>query len=239
MVPPSSSACFLRPLGSGEASRIKYRRRRVNDNRRESTPRRVARCSFDPTSGGVLLLQYQDGGRHWWAAPGGALEGDETFEEAAIREATEELAISSRSSHRRASKHIRAGVRREVWQRDAGQCAFVGANGRCADRGFLEFHHVVPYAEGGEAVAANLELRCRAHNAYEAERWFGPLVVREDGARMRCRNSVRTESPVLDNRVADAIHPRWCLALLRVGPPRYVRHSQRCLLHLARSQATV
>ena len=25
----------------------------------------------------------------------------------------------------------------------------------------------------------NLGLRCRAHNAYEAEQWFGPLFVRE------------------------------------------------------------
>ena len=45
----------------------------------------------------MLLFQYEDGGRRWWATPGGALEGDETFEEAAIREAAEELAISSRS----------------------------------------------------------------------------------------------------------------------------------------------
>jgi len=43
----------------------------------------------------VLLFQYEDGGRRWWATPGGAVEGDETFEEAAIREAAEELAISS------------------------------------------------------------------------------------------------------------------------------------------------
>ena len=64
----------------------------------EATPRRAARLLIiDPTSGAVLLCQYEDGGRRWWATPGGALEGDETFEEAAIREAAEELAISSRS----------------------------------------------------------------------------------------------------------------------------------------------
>ncbi|HEY8367958.1 MAG TPA: hypothetical protein VIM86_01445, partial [Thermodesulfobacteriota bacterium] len=45
---------------------------------------------------------------------------------------------------------------------------------RCTERGFLEFHHVRPYAVGGAATVANIELRCRAHNGYEAERVFGP-----------------------------------------------------------------
>ena len=63
----------------------------------EPTPRRAARLLvIDPISGAVLLFQYEDGGRRWWATPGGALDGDETFEEAAIREATEELTVSSR-----------------------------------------------------------------------------------------------------------------------------------------------
>ena len=70
----------------------------VTDNRMQPTPRRAARLLvIDPESGAVLLFQYEDGGRRWWATPGGALDGDETFEEAAIREAAEELAISSRS----------------------------------------------------------------------------------------------------------------------------------------------
>jgi hypothetical protein len=45
-----------------------------------------------------------------------------------------------------ASRHIPATVKREVWTRDGGRCAFVGAEGKCAERGFLEFHHVTPYA---------------------------------------------------------------------------------------------
>jgi 8-oxo-dGTP pyrophosphatase MutT (NUDIX family) len=52
---------------------------------------------LDPHSGAVLLFQYEDGGRSWWATPGGALDGDETFAEAAIREAGEELAITARN----------------------------------------------------------------------------------------------------------------------------------------------
>ena len=69
-----------------------------------------------------------------------------------------------------------------MWTRDGGRCAFVGNNGRCTETGFLEFHHIVPYAVGGETSIENLERRCRAHNAYEAQKYFsaeGPLFVRE------------------------------------------------------------
>jgi len=65
-------------------------------------------------------------------------------------------------------RHVPASVKREVWTRDCAQCAFVGPTGRCGERGFLEFHHVVPFADGGGATVENLQLRCRAHNAYEA-----------------------------------------------------------------------
>jgi 5-methylcytosine-specific restriction endonuclease McrA len=71
------------------------------------------------------------------------------------------------------SRHIPAAIKRQVWQRDGGQCAFVGRQGRCTERGFLEFHHAVPYAEGGQATGDNIQLRCRSHNAHEAELWFG------------------------------------------------------------------
>jgi len=72
------------------------------------------------------------------------------------------------------SRHVPAEVKRTVWLRDLGRCAFVGATGhRCMERGFLEFHHIAPYALGGEATAANIQLRCRSHNAYEARLYFG------------------------------------------------------------------
>jgi 5-methylcytosine-specific restriction endonuclease McrA len=72
-----------------------------------------------------------------------------------------------------ASRYIPASVRRAVWARDRARCAFVGAQGRCAERGFLELHHVVPYSRGGAATEENIELRCRAHNQYEAAEVFG------------------------------------------------------------------
>jgi hypothetical protein len=83
------------------------------------------------------------------------------------------------------SRHIPAAVRRAVWRRDGGQCAFVAANGRrCDSRAFLEYHHVVPYAAGGQATIEGIELRCRAHNSFESELFFGrrDSVVRESTA---------------------------------------------------------
>lgn len=77
------------------------------------------------------------------------------------------------------SRHIPAAVKRAVWERDNGCCAFRGSRGRCTETGFLEYHHVVPFAEGGKTALDNLELRCRAHNQYEAELWFGTSMSRE------------------------------------------------------------
>jgi hypothetical protein len=70
-------------------------------------------------------------------------------------------------------RHVPAHVRRTVWARDQGRCAFVGSEGRCAETGRLEFHHVVPFALGGRTSEANLQLRCRVHNALEAGEIFG------------------------------------------------------------------
>jgi 5-methylcytosine-specific restriction endonuclease McrA len=84
------------------------------------------------------------------------------------------------------SRHIPASVRREVWQRDGGRCAFVGTRGRCNERAFLEFHHLVPFAAGGRADPSNIQLRCRAHNLYEADLFFGADVVRESAGQWGC-----------------------------------------------------
>jgi hypothetical protein len=80
------------------------------------------------------------------------------------------------------SRHITAEVKRKVWLRDGGRCAFVGRSGRrCEEQAFLEFHHAVPYAAGGQATVENIHLRCRAHNGYEADLYFGRgLRVRDE-----------------------------------------------------------
>ena len=106
----------------------------------------------------------------------------------------ERLEASRRAAARRAQvrpratttrRYVPASVRRAVWARDEGRCAFVGATGRCLETGWLELHHVVPFARGGPTTAENLELRCRAHNAYEAEQEFGVRVPVSSGRAQR------------------------------------------------------
>lgn len=68
-------------------------------------------------------------------------------------------------------RYIPASIKREVFRRDDGRCAYVAPDGRkCGSTSGVEFHHLRPYAVGGEATAANLEMRCRAHNGFEWER---------------------------------------------------------------------
>ena len=81
------------------------------------------------------------------------------------------------------SRHIPAEVKRAVWVRDLGRCAFVGPDGRrCGERAFVEFHHAKPYAAGGEATVENIQLRCRRHNDYEARAYFGAAHAGGGGA---------------------------------------------------------
>ena len=73
------------------------------------------------------------------------------------------------------SRNIPAEVKRGVDARDQRRCAFVAPSGRrCGERRFLEYHHVVPYAAGGLPTLENIQLRCRAHNGHEIERFYGP-----------------------------------------------------------------
>lgn len=110
------------------------------------------------------------------------------------------------------SRRVPASIRRLVWDRDAGQCAFVGAHGRCPETGFLEFHHVVPYAAGGQTSVENLALRCRAHNAYEGVKHFGATRAGTSSGRSaprrtdQCNCTIRT-SASLDQRLRAVAPP--------------------------------
>ena len=89
------------------------------------------------------------------------------------------------SGERSPSRYIPMEVRNAVWERDQGRCAFMSEKGRwCSERRWIEFHHIVPFAWGGETTVENLELRCRTHNGYEGELIFG-RVLRRSSAKAR------------------------------------------------------
>jgi hypothetical protein len=100
--------------------------------------------------------------------------------------------IGESSAH---SRHIPASVRRQVWERDGGQCAFVGSRGRCSERGLIEFHHVMPFADGGTSGADNIQLRCRAHNAYESQQYFCGTVYSLSGEAAQAESETTGSGP--------------------------------------------
>jgi 5-methylcytosine-specific restriction endonuclease McrA len=72
------------------------------------------------------------------------------------------------------TRSIPAALRRRVWQRDCGRCRYTDGRGRrCNATSNVEFHHKNPYAKGGRHEADNVELRCAAHNQYQADLDFG------------------------------------------------------------------
>jgi hypothetical protein len=54
----------------------------------------------------------------------------------------------------------------------------------------LELHHIKPFAQGGANLAANLRLRCAAHNALEAEEDFGREYIEQKRAQARHESRV-------------------------------------------------
>jgi 5-methylcytosine-specific restriction endonuclease McrA len=79
-----------------------------------------------------------------------------------------------RGTSSRTSRAVPADLKRAVWQRDQGRCGFISKDGhRCGATRALEYAHLHPWAKGGEHTLDNLCLRCRAHNAYEANRDYG------------------------------------------------------------------
>ena len=91
-------------------------------------------------------------------------------------------------------------MRREVWKRDEGRCAFVGRTGRCTQRRYIEAHHIQPHGPQGPPTLENIALRCRAHNVYESELVFGRFDVSAAASRRQNR-AVSGQNPPVPERV--------------------------------------
>jgi len=88
-------------------------------------------------------------------------------------------------------RSIPAAVRREVYDREGGSCAYVGEGGRrCGSRLRLEYQHIVPVACEGPSTPANLTLYCRAHNLLQAKKDFGEEHIRRKQIEQRAAASL-------------------------------------------------
>jgi hypothetical protein len=76
------------------------------------------------------------------------------------------------------SDHIPAHVRRAVWERDGGRCAYpMPGGGVCGSTHKLELDHLVARALGGKPTVENIGLRCRSHNLANARETFGDALM--------------------------------------------------------------
>ena len=72
------------------------------------------------------------------------------------------------------SRHVPLAIRREVHDRDAGQCTYVDPEGRrCEARGFLQLDHTQGFARTHEHRAESTRLLCRPHNQHAADELYG------------------------------------------------------------------
>jgi hypothetical protein len=104
--------------------------------------------------------------------------------------------VATPPASRTNSRYVPRELRRQVYARDEGRCAFTASNGtRCTARDRLEFHHILAFALGGWMELDNIELRCRAHNMLEAERDFGrdKITQRIESRRSAKQASVRVQ----------------------------------------------
>jgi len=121
------------------------------------------------------------------------------------------------------SRHVPAAVRRAVYARDGGRCAFTDESGRrCTARHALEFHHREPFGFGGSHRPEQISLLCPTHNALMAEVDYG----RERMA--RCR-SARKSSPGRPDPASPGERPP-ARGHVRQGEQRASGHGLRALL---------
>jgi hypothetical protein len=86
----------------------------------------------------------------------------------------QEIVPSAQTTPDVPSRHIPQAVQDQVLNRADFQCEFVSNSGvRCTARHDLELHHLTPFARGSGHSAAEIEIRCRPHNLYEACLDFG------------------------------------------------------------------
>ena len=78
------------------------------------------------------------------------------------------------NAHGENDRYVSAAVKRAVWERDHGRCAWpMGDGDVCGSTHRLEFDHDLEVALGGKPTIGNIRLLCKSHNLMKAERHLG------------------------------------------------------------------
>jgi beta-galactosidase beta subunit len=79
-----------------------------------------------------------------------------------------------KTSTLKVNRYIPSKLRDQIWVRDQGRCQFKNSKTKkiCGSKDFLEIDHKYPFGLGGEHQEDNLQLRCKAHNQYQAQLVF-------------------------------------------------------------------
>ena len=86
----------------------------------------------------------------------------------------------AKKNSKQTSRYLPRQLRRIVAERDGYQCTFKSHDGRrCTETAGLEYHHIIPYAQGGLTSLDNIQLRCRQHNLHQATIDFGVAKIQQ------------------------------------------------------------
>ncbi len=117
------------------------------------------------------------------------------------------------TSRPRKSRGVRHGdtsaaTRREVHDRDGGQCTYVGPDGRrCTAKAFLQYDHTFARGRGGGGGPDNIAEMCFGHNQLRAEEEYGPQFIADKAAARKPKSkSNRSIEPTPSS--ASGNHPR-------------------------------
>ena len=87
----------------------------------------------------------------------------------------QKLIISARRERNKKiiNRTIPSYLRKYVWERDKGQCAYVNheTKRRCSSRHLLQIDHIQPFSLNGETEPKNLRLLCAGHNRFRSEKF--------------------------------------------------------------------
>ena len=95
------------------------------------------------------------------------------------------------------TRHIPDAVKRAVYEREGGRCAFVDERGRrCQETGGLELDHLDGFARTHAHSVGRIRLVCRAHNQHAAELMYGPAVMEAAKSAARASKVTRSDAAV-------------------------------------------